>query len=619
VSTAHSSTAAAEHTNGRGAEAARRLSVLLVELAKSEPGVRKAVEAAIVNPLRIALDQLPHELDPEQITAATIPADLKREWVTPEGQAQIEVLPKGDPDDTKVLRNLVPAVLTIAPNATGPAVLLFEAGNTVVRAFIETGIFALAAIALLLWVTLRRIADVLLTLVPLLVAIVVTLELCVVLDLPLNFADIIALTLLLGVGVAFKIYYIMAWRSGKTALVQSTLTRAVIFSALTQANSVRQPVVVKRPGHLQHGRADGAGAAVHDGGGGAFPARPDGPTASGARAVRGKIRFRSAGQITGLTRPSRTPCRRDGRAMSTGLRSSLLMPRVSLALDNMRAFVILLVISFHSVLAYLNFLPASPFLFNSPPYLWRAFPIVDAARWLGFDLFCAWQDIFLMSLFFFLSGLFVWRSLERKGPRAFLHDRIVRLGLPFAFVVAVLMPLANYPTYLQTAVDPSYSAFLTPLARVAVLVMWTDVVFMATASGGFCCCRPPPVRTSMGCRADPGLVLCRCPADAIFCRLGGRLGHRIPPSCARHHAVGVGGVRAVRVPAQPPVALCGLFRRCGPRGMRHRARSVRAGWCACTVMDRLADCGAGLVASLDGAHCADNDGFRLAIGVTATL
>jgi len=110
--------------------------------------------------------------------------------------------------------------------------LLFEAGNTVVRAFIEAGMFALAAIALLLWITLRRIADVLLTLVPLLVAGIVTLELCVALDLPLNFANILALPLLLGVGVAFKIYYIMAWRSGKTALVQSSLTRAVIFSAM---------------------------------------------------------------------------------------------------------------------------------------------------------------------------------------------------------------------------------------------------------------------------------------------------------------------------------------------------------------------------------------------------
>ena len=114
---------------------------------------------------------------------------------------------------------------------------MFEAGNTVVRAFIEAGVFAMAAIALLLWVALRRIADTLLTLLPLLVAGVVTLELCVVLDLPLNFANIIALPLLLGVGVAFKIYYIMAWRSGRTALVQSTLTRAVIFSAVTTATA----------------------------------------------------------------------------------------------------------------------------------------------------------------------------------------------------------------------------------------------------------------------------------------------------------------------------------------------------------------------------------------------
>jgi hypothetical protein len=136
-----------------------------------------------------------------------------------------------------------------------------------------------------------------------------------------------------------------------------------------------------------------------------------------------------------------------------------LVPRASLALDNLRGFVILLVLSFHSVLAYLNFLPASPFPFDAPPYLWRAFPIVDTARWFGFDLFCAWQDVFLMSLFFFLSGLFVWPSLERKGVRTFLHDRIVRLGVPFAFVVALLMPLANYPTYLQTATDPSFSAF----------------------------------------------------------------------------------------------------------------------------------------------------------------
>jgi hypothetical protein len=105
--------------------------------------------------------------------------------------------------------------------------------------------------------------------------------------------------------------------------------------------------------------------------------------------------------------------------MSAAARSYPIIPRASWALDNLRAFVILLVLSFHSVLAYLNFLPASPFPFDELPYLWRAFPVVDHARFIGFDLFCAWQDVFLMSLFFFLSGLFVW-------PRTLLHGSIVR-------------------------------------------------------------------------------------------------------------------------------------------------------------------------------------------------
>jgi hypothetical protein len=131
----------------------------------------------------------------------------------------------------------------------------------------------------------------------------------------------------------------------------------------------------------------------------------------------------------------------------------------SLAIDNLRAVVILLVLSFHAVLAYLGSLPPHPFGFADSPYLWRAFPVVDSARWFGFDLFCAWQDVFLMSFFFLLSGLFVWPSLSRKGPAEFLKDRVLRLGLPFAVVVTLLMPLAHYPTYLQTAADPSLAGY----------------------------------------------------------------------------------------------------------------------------------------------------------------
>jgi len=131
----------------------------------------------------------------------------------------------------------------------------------------------------------------------------------------------------------------------------------------------------------------------------------------------------------------------------------------SLAIDNLRAVVILLVLAFHSVLAYLNFLPQHPFAFDEAPYLWRSFPIVDGQRWMGFDLFCAWLDVFLMSFFFLVSGLFAWPSLCRKGVVAFLQDRILRLGLPFAVIVLVLMPIALYPSYLQTAPDPSLAGY----------------------------------------------------------------------------------------------------------------------------------------------------------------
>src|SRR5207237_4889010 len=107
------------------------------------------------------------------------------------------------------------------------------------------------------WITLRRLSDVALTLVPLLLATVVTLELSVALGLPLNFANIIALPLLLGVGVAFKIYYIMAWRRGRTALVQSTLSRAVIFSAMTTATAFGSLWLSRHPGTSSMGELMG--------------------------------------------------------------------------------------------------------------------------------------------------------------------------------------------------------------------------------------------------------------------------------------------------------------------------------------------------------------------------
>jgi len=129
------------------------------------------------------------------------------------------------------------------------------------------------------------------------------------------------------------------------------------------------------------------------------------------------------------------------------------------ALAYLRAFLTVLVVAHHAVLAYHPYgPPLNSFVDTSR--IWRAFPVIDGAKSQVFALLVGFNDIFFMSLMFFVSGLFVWTSLQRKGPARFLCDRTLRLGLPFAIGAAILAPLAYYPAYLQRAADHSLGTFV---------------------------------------------------------------------------------------------------------------------------------------------------------------
>jgi len=247
-------TRTAGNATGPGADAAKRLATALTALASAQPDVRARAQAAFVPPLKTALDELRGLLSAQRVTLDTLPADLKREWVAADGRARVQITPKGNANDTEALREFAEAVLKVEPTAISGPISILESSRTIVRAFFEAGAWALVSITLLLWLTLRRITDVLLTLIPLLLAGVVTLEICVLIDLPMNFANIIALPLLLGVGVAFKIYYIMAWREGQTNLLQSVLTRAVMFSAATTATAFGSLWLSSHPGTSSMGK-----------------------------------------------------------------------------------------------------------------------------------------------------------------------------------------------------------------------------------------------------------------------------------------------------------------------------------------------------------------------------
>jgi hopanoid biosynthesis associated RND transporter like protein HpnN len=233
---------------------ANRLADAFDTLARAGPSARARAEELLIPGLKATLEQTRKLLQPSAVNIAALPPELVRQWQTPDGRARISVLPKGDSDDDAVLRRFVAAGLRIAPDATGAAIYLQAYGHAVVVAFIEAGVLSFVAISGLLLLALHRVRDVAITMAPIVLTGLLTMGTCVLIGQPLNFANIIALPLLFGIGVAFHIYFVMSWRSGGSHLLTSSLARGVFFSALATATGFGSLWASSHPGTASMGK-----------------------------------------------------------------------------------------------------------------------------------------------------------------------------------------------------------------------------------------------------------------------------------------------------------------------------------------------------------------------------
>ncbi|MBI1207718.1 MAG: MMPL family transporter [Azospirillum sp.] len=232
---------------------ARRLGTLLGQALERDDATLARLGAILMNGLTERLGELRAALTASAISLETMPDSVKRDWIAPDGEARIEVAPSGDARNNTTLVALVSAVRDLAPLATGSAVTIQESAETVVGAFLEAGAIAVAAIVVILFFALRRWRDVFLVLAPLLLAALMTVITCVIVGPPINFANIIALPLLLGIGVAFNIYFVINWRSGLINPLQSSTARAVLFSALTTTVAFGSLALSDHPGTASMG------------------------------------------------------------------------------------------------------------------------------------------------------------------------------------------------------------------------------------------------------------------------------------------------------------------------------------------------------------------------------
>ena len=180
--------------------------------------------------------------------------ELKSDWIAADGRARVEILPKGNPKDNAAMDRFAAAVQKVVPQATGGPVATRESGNTIIRAFLEAGVLSFVAMVVLLSLALRNVRDIMLTVMPLVLIGVLTFGTCVAARPAAEFrqhhraaADVRHRRR------RFNIYFVMSWRQGSHSFLQSSLTRAVILSALTTASGFGTLWLSKHPGTASMG------------------------------------------------------------------------------------------------------------------------------------------------------------------------------------------------------------------------------------------------------------------------------------------------------------------------------------------------------------------------------
>ena len=198
------------------------------------------LEAILLSGFADQMARLRNALEPGEISLTDLPARLVERMIAKDGSARIQVYPRESLVDEMAFSRFVAEVQEIAPEAAGVAINLVGFANATKSSFQQALTYALIAISLLLWLLWRRISDVLLVLTPLILSSLLTCATMVLLDLPFNFANVIVIPLLIGVGANSGIHLVHRSKSIASSdeeLLATTTARAVFYSAVTTAVS----------------------------------------------------------------------------------------------------------------------------------------------------------------------------------------------------------------------------------------------------------------------------------------------------------------------------------------------------------------------------------------------
>jgi len=249
---------AANSKNDKARSSAKRLLKSFVKLKTSEAidnRVMSNMQTRLIASLPNRLTRLKESLQAKPVSLNELPPEIRSRYVAPDGQVRIKVYPKENVRNRAALLKFVDAVRAIVPDAVGAPVVIYESSRTVINSFIKAATIAISCIVVLLIIVLRNIRDSLFVFAPITLAALLTVSISVLFELHFNFANVIVLPLLFGLGVASGIHFILRERDEKDSagILFTSTPRAVVFSALTTIGSFGSIALSSHPGTASMG------------------------------------------------------------------------------------------------------------------------------------------------------------------------------------------------------------------------------------------------------------------------------------------------------------------------------------------------------------------------------
>jgi hypothetical protein len=202
----------------------------------SEPALT-VLQRQVYRDFVTSFQRLQGNLAPRTVGLADVPPEIKRKFISDQGHFLMQIHPAVNIWDRDGAERFVTQLRSVDPGITGTPVITYEAIRLMERAYKQGTLYAVVLVTVLTALTLRRVRETVLALLPLALGMTWTAGLMYVFDVKLNLGNVFGIPLMLGAAAEFGVNIVMRFMEdrehGGGPLIARSTMMAVFINGLT--------------------------------------------------------------------------------------------------------------------------------------------------------------------------------------------------------------------------------------------------------------------------------------------------------------------------------------------------------------------------------------------------